>query len=83
MERTLKLPGSQPLEVIEAVYKSLVTERPKTFTDCVSWALNHWHTQYSNNIRQLLHNFPPEQVCGYFHSHALRFVKTHKLLHEG
>ncbi|KAM4663197.1 LOW QUALITY PROTEIN: ubiquitin-like modifier-activating enzyme 1 [Discoglossus pictus] len=62
MERTLKLPGSQPLEVIEAVYKSLVMDRPKNWTDCVSWACNHWHTQYSNNIRQLLHNFPPEQL---------------------
>ncbi|KAM5146463.1 ubiquitin-like modifier-activating enzyme 1 isoform 1-T1 [Mantella aurantiaca] len=62
MERTLKLPGSQPLEVIEAVYKSLVTDRPKSWTDCVSWAYNHWHTQYSNNIRQLLHNFPPDQL---------------------
>ncbi|CAJ0951874.1 unnamed protein product [Ranitomeya imitator] len=61
MERTLKLPGSQPLEVIEAVYKSLINERPKSWTDCVSWACNHWHTQYSNNIRQLLHNFPPDQ----------------------
>ncbi|KAM8934654.1 ubiquitin-like modifier-activating enzyme 1 [Pelodytes ibericus] len=62
LERTLKLPGSQPVEVIEAVYKSLVTERPKSWKDCVSWACNHWHAQYSNNIRQLLHNFPPEQL---------------------
>ncbi|KAG8447299.1 hypothetical protein GDO86_014675 [Hymenochirus boettgeri] len=62
MERTLKLPGSQPLEVIEAVYKSLVADRPKTWADCVSWACNHWHIQYANNIRQLLHNFPPDQL---------------------
>ncbi|XP_053551798.1 ubiquitin-like modifier-activating enzyme 1 [Bombina bombina] len=62
MERTLKLPGSQPLEVIEAVHKSLVMERPKSWSECVSWACNHWHIQYCNNIRQLLHNFPPEQL---------------------
>ncbi|XP_054859377.1 ubiquitin-like modifier-activating enzyme 1 [Eublepharis macularius] len=61
MERTQKLPGTQPLEVLEAVYKSLVTDRPKTWADCVAWACNHWHTQYCNNIRQLLHNFPPNQ----------------------
>ncbi|KAH0628941.1 hypothetical protein JD844_010599 [Phrynosoma platyrhinos] len=61
MERTQKLPGTQPLEVLEAVYKSLVTDRPKSWADCVAWACNHWHTQYSNNIRQLLHNFPPNQ----------------------
>uniref|UniRef100_A0A667WQ22 E1 ubiquitin-activating enzyme n=1 Tax=Myripristis murdjan TaxID=586833 RepID=A0A667WQ22_9TELE len=62
MERTLKLPGAQPLEVLEAVYKSLVTDCPHSWADCVAWARNHWQCQYSNNIRQLLHNFPPDQV---------------------
>lgn len=62
MERTLKLPGAQPLEVLEAVYKSLVTDCPRSWEDCVTWARNHWQCQYSNNIRQLLHNFPPDQV---------------------
>ncbi|XP_067302477.1 ubiquitin-like modifier-activating enzyme 1 isoform X1 [Pseudorasbora parva] len=62
MERTLKLPGAQPLEVLEAVYKSLVTDKPRNWEDCVAWARNHWQCQYNNNIRQLLHNFPPEQL---------------------
>lgn len=62
MERTLKLPGAQPVEVLEAVYKSLVTDCPHSWADCVAWARNHWQCQYNNNIRQLLHNFPPEQV---------------------
>ncbi|KAK6467250.1 ubiquitin-like modifier-activating enzyme 1 isoform X1 [Huso huso] len=62
MERTLKLPGAQPLEVLEAVYKSLVTDCPQSWEDCVEWARNHWQCQYNNNIRQLLHNFPPEQL---------------------
>uniref|UniRef100_V9KCN4 E1 ubiquitin-activating enzyme n=1 Tax=Callorhinchus milii TaxID=7868 RepID=V9KCN4_CALMI len=62
MERTLKLPGAQPLEVLEAAFKSLVTDRPKSWEQCVTWARNHWQSQYSNNIRQLLHNFPPDQV---------------------
>uniref|UniRef100_A0A8C3F3Z9 E1 ubiquitin-activating enzyme n=1 Tax=Chrysemys picta bellii TaxID=8478 RepID=A0A8C3F3Z9_CHRPI len=61
MERTLKLPGTQPLEVLEAVNKSLVSDRPRSWADCVGWACRHWHCQYSNNIRQLLHNFPPHQ----------------------
>lgn len=64
MERTLKLPGAQPAEVLEAVYKSLVTDCPRSWDDCVAWARNHWQCQYSNNIRQLLHNFPPDQVRG-------------------
>uniref|UniRef100_A0A8C4SWU1 E1 ubiquitin-activating enzyme n=1 Tax=Erpetoichthys calabaricus TaxID=27687 RepID=A0A8C4SWU1_ERPCA len=62
LERTLKLPGAQPLEVLEAVYKSLVNDCPKNWEDCVAWARNHWQCQYNNNIRQLLHNFPPDQV---------------------
>lgn len=62
MERTLKLPGAQPVEVLEAVYKSLVTDCPHSWADCVAWARNHWQCQYNNNIRQLLHNFPPDQV---------------------
>uniref|UniRef100_A0A671UQM8 E1 ubiquitin-activating enzyme n=1 Tax=Sparus aurata TaxID=8175 RepID=A0A671UQM8_SPAAU len=62
MERTLKLPGAQPVEVLEAVYKSIVTDCPHSWADCVAWARNHWQCQYNNNIRQLLHNFPPEQV---------------------
>uniref|UniRef100_A0AAR2J4U3 E1 ubiquitin-activating enzyme n=1 Tax=Pygocentrus nattereri TaxID=42514 RepID=A0AAR2J4U3_PYGNA len=62
MERTLKLPGAQPLEVLEAVYKSLVTDCPRSWEDCVAWARNHWQCQYNNNIRQLLHNFPPDQL---------------------
>ncbi|KAF6719684.1 Ubiquitin-like modifier-activating enzyme 1 [Oryzias melastigma] len=62
MERTLKLPGAQPLEVLDAVYKCVVTDCPHSWADCVAWARNHWQCQYSNNIRQLLHNFPPEQL---------------------
>nr|CAH7745176.1 unnamed protein product [Callosobruchus chinensis] len=61
MERTVKLPGVQPLEVLESVKSALVDERPKNFDDCIAWARNHWQEQYSNQIRQLLFNFPPDQ----------------------
>ncbi|XP_060232843.1 ubiquitin-like modifier-activating enzyme 1 Y [Meriones unguiculatus] len=62
MKRTLQLAGTQPVEVLEAVQRSLVLQRPRTWADCVTWAYRHWHTQYSDNIQQLLHNFPPDQV---------------------
>ncbi|XP_014229516.1 ubiquitin-like modifier-activating enzyme 1 [Trichogramma pretiosum] len=62
VERTLKLPGVQPLEVLESVKRALVDERPKNFNDCVVWARNHWQDQFNNQIRQLLFNFPPDQV---------------------
>lgn len=62
IERALKLPGSQPLETLEQVKRVLIDERPSCFDDCVKWALNFWHENYSNQIRQLLFNFPPDQT---------------------
>lgn len=62
LDRTLKLPGVQQVEVLESVKTALVDERPKNFEDCVAWARTHWQEQYSNQIRQLLFNFPPDQL---------------------
>ncbi|XP_063100531.1 ubiquitin-like modifier-activating enzyme 1 isoform X1 [Cavia porcellus] len=62
MDRTLGLAGTQCLEVLEAVQRSLVQQRPHTWVDCVTWAYHHWHTKYSDDIQQLLHNFPPNQL---------------------
>jgi ubiquitin-activating enzyme E1 len=61
-EESLKQVGVQPLEVLEAVKRMLVDERPKTFADCVRWARLHWERQYNNQIRQLLFNFPADQT---------------------
>ena len=62
MERTLKLAGNQPLEVLETVKRVIIDERPDSFEDCITWARLHWEEQYHNQISQLLFNFPPEQV---------------------
>lgn len=62
MERTLKLPGSQPFQVLESVKKALVTDKPSEFQTCVAWARNHFESQYNNQIKQLLHNFPKDQT---------------------
>ncbi|KAK7794144.1 hypothetical protein R5R35_012527 [Gryllus longicercus] len=62
VERTLKLPGVQPLEVLESVKQALVDQRPKSFKDAVAWARCYWQEQYNDQIRQLLFNFPPDQV---------------------
>ena len=61
MERTNKLSGSQPLEILESVKKALVDDRPNTFDDCILWARKHWQENYHNMILQLLHNFPKDQ----------------------
>ncbi|CAG0878674.1 unnamed protein product [Darwinula stevensoni] len=60
-ERTLKLPGIQPVEVLESVKAVLVDERPKDFADCVHWGRVQFEELFVNQIKQLLHNFPPEQ----------------------
>ncbi|KAK9503585.1 hypothetical protein O3M35_010114 [Rhynocoris fuscipes] len=62
IERTLRLPGVQPVEVLESLKMALVDERPTSIEDCVAWARNYWQEQYSNQIRQLLFNFPADQV---------------------
>lgn len=62
IDRVLKYPGVQPLEILESVKAALIDDRPKDLADCVKWARLHWQDQYSNQIRQLLFNFPPEQL---------------------
>lgn len=62
LERTLKLQGTQPLETLETVRKVLVDNRPSSFEDCVTYARNLWEENYSNQIKQLLYNFPADQV---------------------
>ncbi|XP_050429029.1 ubiquitin-like modifier-activating enzyme 1 [Adelges cooleyi] len=61
MERTNRLPGLQPVEIIESV-RSSVTERPKNIDDCITWARLHFEEQFTNQIKQLLFNFPPDQM---------------------
>lgn len=62
LQRVMKLQGSQPLEELERIYKALVVDRPKSFQDCIEWARNQWQDNYHNTIRQLLFNFPPDQL---------------------
>ncbi|XP_071960518.1 ubiquitin-like modifier-activating enzyme 1 isoform X2 [Antedon mediterranea] len=62
LERTMKLPGMQPLDTLDSVKKALLDERPNDFKDCVQWARKYWQAQYHNQIAQLLYNFPADQV---------------------
>jgi len=50
------------MEVLESVLQSLVKDRPLNFEDCVKKMRLHWQDQFSNQIRQLLFNFPPDQL---------------------
>lgn len=62
IQRVMKLQGSQPFEELMTVYKALVEDKPKTFSDCVKWARFHFQEQYHNSIEQLLYNFPKDQL---------------------
>jgi ubiquitin-activating enzyme E1 len=62
MERTTRLPGSQPLEILESTKRCLIDERPQDFNDCVKWARFLWEDSFNNTIQQLLFNFPPDQT---------------------
>ena len=62
IEKTLKLQGAQPVETIEKVKKVLVDEYPGTFENCVAWARRLFQELFHNQIAQLLHNFPADQL---------------------
>ncbi|KAH8234400.1 hypothetical protein KR038_009109 [Drosophila bunnanda] len=61
-ERIAKLPGIQPLEILDSIKKALIDDKPKSFAQCVEWARLTWEDQYANQIKQLLFNFPPDQI---------------------
>ena len=50
------------MENLQAINSVLVDERPETFKNCVTWARNLFQDNYSNQITQLLFNFPKDQV---------------------
>ncbi|XP_073325275.1 ubiquitin-like modifier-activating enzyme 1 [Pagrus major] len=67
VERTLGHGDAEALEVLGGVWSTLENvndggQRPTSWNDCVSWARCKWETLYNNDIRQLLHCFPAEEV---------------------
>ncbi|CEG71464.1 Putative Podospora anserina S mat genomic DNA chromosome 3, supercontig 2 (Fragment) [Rhizopus microsporus] len=61
VEATLKQGGSSK-ETLESVNNCLAADKPENFDDCITWARLKFEELYSNNIRQLLFNFPPDAV---------------------
>jgi ubiquitin-activating enzyme E1 len=49
-------------ETVMNIRKTLVDERPVSFEDCVVWARLQFEKLFNNQIRQLLFNFPEDQV---------------------
>eukprot|EP00588_Corethron_pennatum_P023689 CAMPEP_0194316908 /NCGR_PEP_ID=MMETSP0171-20130528/13663_1 /TAXON_ID=218684 /ORGANISM="Corethron pennatum, Strain L29A3" /LENGTH=1050 /DNA_ID=CAMNT_0039073309 /DNA_START=113 /DNA_END=3265 /DNA_ORIENTATION=+ len=49
------------VETARSIRRTLVEDRPTTFEQCVTWARLRFEELFHNQIRQLLHNFPPDQ----------------------
>lgn len=67
VDRTLSHGDAEALEVLEGLWNCLKGmnaggKRPANWEDCVTWARREWEIVYSNEIRQLLHCFPPDMV---------------------
>lgn len=50
------------LETLERLKGSLVDDRPTTFEECIVWARFKFEELFANQLKQLLHNFPLDQV---------------------
>jgi ubiquitin-activating enzyme E1 len=61
LQSTLKNSGNQ-LEILQTLQSFLVTARPLTFEECIIWARLEFEKRFTNDIQQLLFNFPPDSV---------------------
>ena len=60
-EETLNAQQNTKLETVLNIKKTLIDERPYSFEDCIVWSRLKFEKLFNNDIRQLLHNFPPDQ----------------------
>ena len=59
LDASLKQSGNEK-QTLETLRDFLVTEKPLTFEDCITWARQEFQKQYYNAISQLLYNFPKD-----------------------
>lgn len=45
---------------LETLRDYLVTDKPRSFEDCIAWARFQFESQFNNAIQQLLYNFPKD-----------------------
>jgi len=56
------LQPNSKIETLQTIRRMLVDERPASFEECVVWARLKFEVLFNNQILQLLHNFPSDQV---------------------
>ncbi len=50
------------LMTLREVKRGITVDKPSSFQDCISWARLTFQELFCNNIKQLLYNFPADQV---------------------
>lgn len=60
---SLKQSGNEK-QTLETLRDFLVTEKPRTFDDCIIWARQQFEKSYNHAIAQLLYNFPKDSTTG-------------------
>lgn len=60
-QTTLEKSGDQKT-TLETIKDYLVDSRPLTFEECIKWARLEFEKKFSNDIKQLLYNFPKDAV---------------------
>lgn len=58
----LKTQQNTKLETMKRIHECLVSNKPGSYADCIVWARLRFEELFNNMIRQLLHNFPLEQL---------------------
>lgn len=61
LEALLSKKSSCTLETLQSI-KSTFEQRPSSFVDCIQWARLKFEELFTNQIRQLLFNFPADQI---------------------
>lgn len=61
LQSALKQSGNEK-QTLETLRDFLVTEKPLTFDDCITWGRYQFEKQYNNAIQQLLYNFPKDSA---------------------
>lgn len=62
LDNMLTKMNAATLESLQSIKKLLIDDRPGDFFDCIKWARCHFEDLFTNQIKQLLFNFPPDQI---------------------
>lgn len=55
--------------MLAAVKAAMIDDRPASAEACIDWARLQFEDHFTNQIKQLLYNFPPDQM----NSHGAKF----------